>query len=107
MLSSLIDSRAPLLKIEIPAGATRQTPWALARLSMERYYRPIRPTRDSWDTPTSVGYRLEEDLSSFRPGTDTHTVLVERKVAVTPLTLDMTANIPFQDFEEDLEQHLS
>jgi 5'-nucleotidase len=102
MVENQFDPRVQVLKIEVPANATTDTPWELARLSLDRYYYPVRPERDSWDVPTSIGYRLEEDLSEFKPGTDTHTALVAHKVAVTPLSLDMTANVSFEELEKKL-----
>jgi 5'-nucleotidase len=102
MLKHQFDPRVQVLKIEVPAQATPQTPWELVRLSLKRYYHPVRPARGSWDTPTLIGYRLADDLSSFQPGTDTHSVLVEKKVAVTPLSLDMTANVSFEELEAQM-----
>jgi 5'-nucleotidase len=102
MLENRFDPRVKVLKIEVPAQATRQTPWQLTRLSLDRFYFPIRPDRKSWDTPALVGYGMEEDVSSFKPGTDTHTVLVEKKVAVTPLSLDLTANVSFEELDGQL-----
>ena len=102
ILENRFNPQVKVLKIEVPAKATKKTPWALTRLSLDRYYFPIRPDRDTWDTPALVGYGMEGDLTSFKPGTDTHTVLVDKKVAVTPLSLDMTANVSFTELDDQL-----
>jgi hypothetical protein len=38
----------------------------------------------------------------FKAGTDVHEVLVNRKVAVTPISLDMTAEVDFQTLKDQM-----
>ncbi|MEN8242285.1 MAG: 5'/3'-nucleotidase SurE [Chloroflexota bacterium] len=104
MLTGQFDPRVQVLKIEVPKGAGANTQWMLTRLALERYYYPVAPTRESWDIPGSVGYNMVDDLSGFTPGSDTYTVLVDKKVAVTPISLDMTANVAFKELEDQLRQ---
>jgi 5'-nucleotidase len=104
ILEEQFDPRVQILKVEVPEQATPETEWKLTRLSMERYYYPLPPTRKSWDVPELVTYTVVEDLSVFKPGTDTHTVVVDKKVAVTPLSLDMTANVSFEDLGDKLRE---
>jgi hypothetical protein len=40
------------------------------------------------------GYRLIENVKRAEPGSDIHTLLVDRMVSVTPLSLDLTSRIP-------------
>jgi 5'-nucleotidase len=95
----LLEKQMPadvlLLKVDVPAGATPQTPWQITRLSRGRYYEPIRPKRDSWDVPGSVGYRLGENLMDEPEGTDVHALRIARRVSVTPLSLDLTSRVDF------------
>src|ERR1051325_10382089 len=47
--SLLLKRRLPadvdLLKVDVPSDATVETPWQLTRVSRQRYYEPVAPTR--------------------------------------------------------------
>jgi broad specificity polyphosphatase/5'/3'-nucleotidase SurE len=49
-----------------------------------------------------VGYTIPEDLEIFPHDSDVYAVLVKRRVAVTPLTLDMTAPVDFEELDKEL-----
>ena len=86
-----------VLKIDVPANATIATPWEWTRLSRHRYYLPTRPERLSWDIPGSVGYELAQDLDGEPEGTDVYCLVKKRLVSVTPLSLDLTAQVPVSE----------
>jgi 5'-nucleotidase len=92
----LLDHSLPrdvdVLNLNIPAGATRRTSWRLTRLSRHRYFLPIPPDRANGEG--RPGYRLIENVERAEPGSDIHTLLVDRMVSVTPLSLDLTSRIP-------------
>lgn len=92
------------LKVEVPSDATPDTPWVMTRLSRLRFYLPTAPQRNSWNVPGSTGYEQETDASTFAAGTDVHAVIVERKVAVTPLSMDLTSRAPLGEVEKLLRQ---
>jgi 5'-nucleotidase len=104
LLEKQFDPRIQVLKVEVPQEAAPDTEWMLTRLSLERFYYGLPPKRESWDVPGAVEYDMVEDLSVFKPGTDTHTVMVEKKVSVTPLSLDMTANVSFEALDDKLRE---
>ncbi len=83
-----------VLKVDVPSDATPETPWKITRQERKRYYDPVPPKPRPWGTPGQVGYRRREDVT-FTPGTDVYALLVERVVAVTPLSLDLTARVDF------------
>jgi len=93
----LLERRLPegvdLLKVDVPANATLQTPWEWTELSRQRYYLPLKPKRTSWEIPGSVGYSLACDLEIEPKSSDVYTLLRKQVVSVTPLTLDMTARV--------------
>ena len=95
-----------VLKVEVPANATPETPWEITRLSTVRFYLPQRPDRASWDDPKVMDYTLQEDLSAFSPDSDVYAVLVKRVVSVTPLTLDMTSRVDLEELEKGLREQL-
>jgi 5'-nucleotidase len=91
-----------LLKVEIPRHATPETEWEIARLSRHRYYEPVAPKRESWDTPAPISYKHDESIVHEPEGTDVYVLRKKKKVAVTPLNLDMTAPVDLSEFEKYL-----
>lgn len=91
-----------LLKVDVPSDATPETPWQVTRLARQRYYEPVKPERASWDVPSTVGYREAADLTDGATDTDVYIVRRERLVSVTPLSLDMTARVDLEGFQEKL-----
>ena len=105
----LLEKKLPpdvnVLKLEIPCDATPDTPWSVARLSHMRYFKPVAPQRASWDVPARVGYSVAKDLKHDDPSSDVYTVHILRRVAVTPLSLDMTSRIDLMEFEHLLREN--
>lgn len=90
---------AQLIKVDVPSDATPETPWLWTKLSSQQYYVSTKPVRTAWDQPAPVGYELSPRLEHEPAGTDVHTLIKERKVSVTPLTLDMTARVAPEELE--------
>jgi len=78
-----------LLKIEVPRGATPETSWEMTRQSRRPYFVSVRVERSALDEPGRVHYTM--DPSTSEPGTDTYTLALDRRVSVTPLSLDLTS----------------
>jgi len=99
----LIEKKFPvdvdLLKVDVPALATAQTPWQLTHIARQRYYDPLPPARKSWDQPGTVRYRenmiLEPDLNS-----DVYVLRTKGQVSVTPLSLDLTSRVDFDELDQ-------
>jgi 5'-nucleotidase len=91
-----------VLKVDVPTGATKTTPWRLARLSQGRYYIPVASGRRDLAEPGMLSYRVADEPGALEPGSDAHVLRVERKVAVTPLSLDMTSRVEFAALETAL-----
>jgi 5'-nucleotidase len=100
----LLEKQAPagvdLFKVDVPADATPQTAWEWTRLSVQRYYQPVRPLRTQWNVPETVGYEVGANLRLEPENSDVFTILRKRLVSVTPLTLDMTAQVSNDLLEE-------
>lgn len=82
-----------VLKVEVPSGATEETSWRMTRLSPFPYYEASIPGAG----PHS---RRGETVFAKRSGvgepsdTDAYAIRTARAVAVTPLSLDLTASTP-------------
>ncbi len=102
LLSKKLDPLVHILKIDLPANSTIDTEWEITNLSPIRYYVPDPPQRDSWDEPTSLGYKMQEDASLFPENSDVHTVLSKGNISVTPVNLNMTSKVDFLKLKNDL-----
>jgi len=89
-----------MLNVNVPSGATEETEIAITRLARKRYCPTIEERIDPKGNPYYwiVG-RLIKD---FEPGTDAYALKVERKVSVTPINIDMTARVDFEDIKNVL-----
>ncbi len=99
----LLKKRLPpdvhVLKIEVPADATPQTPWRVTRLSMHRYFEAVVTPNRNWAEPGGIGYRRRLDLDRAPLGTDVHALVNQRVVSVTPLSLDLTSRVDLVELE--------
>ncbi len=100
MLSKKLPGDVDLMKIDVPCDATLQTPWEVVRLSKQRYFEAVTPSRTAWDQPETVGYRRIEELEGTATDTDVYAMRVKRVVAVTPLSLDMTSRLDLGEFDQ-------
>lgn len=80
-----------VLKLDVPWGATPETAWRVTRLSRRRVYWPTRPERVSLADIGRLGYHFDADPSKAETDSDVYTVLHDRMVSVTPISLDMTS----------------
>ena len=97
----LLEQRMPedvdVLKVDIPSDATPETAWEVTRVARHRYYRPLRPVRESWEERGTVHY----EMALIEPGhvpldTDIYALRFKRVVSVSPLSLDLTSRIPLK-----------
>lgn len=91
MLECLFPPDVDALSINIPCGATPDTPWRLTRLSRRRYFIPTPPDRSSGTG--RPGYRMIENTQQAEPQSDVRALMVDHVVSVTPLSLDLTSRV--------------
>jgi len=83
-----------LLKIDVPGDATPETGWEMTRQSRRRYFVALPPKQGLSAEPVTLDYVL--DPSTSEPGTDTHTLAYGRRVAVTPISIDLTSRVSLE-----------
>jgi 5'-nucleotidase len=88
-----------VLKIDVPCDATVDTPWKLTRLSKVTYFLTAKPQRKDFKDPARLRYQRLEQEKSLKPGTDSYALRIERVVAVTPLSLDLTSRVDFDQLD--------
>jgi len=89
-----------ILKIDVPVEATPQTPWQITHLARHQAFEAI-PTRTGpWSEPGRLTGRLiPVRPDELDPGADIHVLRFKNKVTVTPVSLDMTSRVDFQQLE--------
>jgi 5'-nucleotidase len=92
-----------LLKVEVPANATQETSWRMTRLARHRYYLPVAKRPGKWDEPFYIEGRPQVEPNEVAPDSDIYTVLFDRLVSVTPLSLDFTARVDLRELEKVLK----
>ncbi len=102
----LLEKRLPrdvdLLKVEVPASATPQTPWRITRQAVYRYFESLPSRTGALEDPAPISYRLTLDWKRISPDTDLYALLHDGVVAVTPLSLDLTSRVDFDDLDQQL-----
>ncbi len=94
-----------VLKLEVPAAATSQTPWRITRLARHNYYEPFTNQDANWDHPDRLSYRIGIAQDQVCPDSDIHTLLYDQYVSVTPLTIDLTAAVDLQGLESKIRSN--
>ena len=99
LLEKHFPPEVDLLKVDVPADATRETNWQVTRLAHQRYFIPVKPKRSSWEQKGPVDYEEAADLGNERQDTDVYVLRVKREVSLTPLSLDFTARVDLGELE--------
>ena len=102
MLVRQMPADVDLLKVEVPCDATPHTPWRVTRLSRQRYFRALPTGRRSLAEKRRLDYEMVIDHATLEPDSDIQALLVERVVAVTPLSLDLTSRVALEELEAQL-----
>lgn len=98
MLALEMPEDVDVLKIDVPDGATPETPWRITRLERQPYFRPLAPDRTELSQAGPIGYELAS-MDNLDEGSDARAI-VEGAVSVTPLSLDMTSRIRQEHLHE-------
>jgi 5'-nucleotidase len=80
-----------LIKLDIPQGATQETPMVITHHSKQRYYFPTPAQRISLSDRGPMSYEIRFDPDNLEKGSDLYVLLVEKKVSVTPISIDQSS----------------
>jgi 5'-nucleotidase len=104
LLERSMPADVKVLKVEVPANATPETPWQVVRLGEHRYFVPRSRRTDSLDAPGPVDYVIDVSPDHVGVDTDIYTLRFAQKVAVTPLSLDMTSRVSLAELDQLLRR---
>jgi 5'-nucleotidase len=92
-----------VIKVDVPANATPETPWRVTRLERTPYYRTVPPVRENGlNGEGRMGYERNTEPST-QPDSDAR-AMEEGVVSVTPLSLDMTSRVPLTELSTLLKE---
>ena len=102
MLAGQLPPDVDILKLDVPQDATPNTPWRLTRVSRQRYHVPRPSGRQSLTDQKGIDYAVEVDLNTLEPDSDIYALAIDRVVAVSPLSIDLTARVDLTALTADL-----
>lgn len=103
VLSHGLPPQVDLLKIDVPEGATPQTPWQVGRVSRQRYYESLPNHSAKPANPTQTfSYQVTIKADTLEADSDVKIFSVDRQVAVVPMTIDLTAPVQLPDVAQFL-----
>ncbi len=109
LLEASLPFDTDILKVDVPSDATQHTPWRLARVSRHTYFVSL-PRQEDVDP---VGARVGLDYDPIHnpeltePDSDIYALAVDRVVAVTPLSIDLTSRVDPSEIEAILRTPFS
>jgi len=92
-----------VLKVDIPSDASETTEWRVTSLSRHKYYIPVVPPRARLEDPSNIHFKIELDRDKIETDSDVYALRIDRKVSVTPLSLDSTSRVDFSGLEKSLK----
>jgi 5'-nucleotidase len=91
-----------VLKIDVPANASIDTPWRITRLERRPYYIPVPPTRRTLGDEGRMGYKTAPHNPT--DGDTDVAALLSGAISVTPLSLDMTSRVDPKELHRIFER---
>ena len=104
LLAKKMPDDVHLLKVDVPSDATPETPWLVTRVARQGYYEPLAPQRQSWNVAAHLGYKEVAVLDGEDEDSDVVVLRKHHKVAVTPISLDMTSRVNLAELEDRLRK---
>ncbi len=92
-----------VLKVDIPSDASETTEWRMTRLSRQKYYVPVASPRERLEDPANIQFEIKLDRDKIELDSDVYALRIDRKVSVTPISLDTTSRVDFAELENHLK----
>ena len=99
MLNHVAWRESDVIKVEVPFNATNETPWRLTRLARQNCYRAM--IAEEGGVRRFSGYARGINMEKLEPDSDAYAMIVDQVVAVTPLTIDLTAYSDLSKLKEE------
>lgn len=107
VLAGTLPADVDILKIDVPADATPETPWQVTRVSRQPYYVPAIPRESAAHDLSTSDYRIEIDMETLEPDSDIYALAVARVVSVCPLSIDLSSRVDRQQLRQLLAERIA
>ena len=102
MLEGRLPEDVDVLKIDVPDGATQETPWHITRMARHRYYLPYPEREGGWEDKGRIGVYMDVKPGEVTVDSDAYAIAFGKTVSVTPLSIDLTSRVNLGELEESL-----
>jgi len=106
LLQHQMPADVDFLKVDVPAEATPQTEWVISRVSRTRYFMPTAARRGALHEDGAIGFYIEANGEHLETDSDVYVLAHERKVSVTPLSLDNTSRVDLAALQQQWKGQL-
>jgi 5'-nucleotidase len=100
----LLEKKMPedvdVLNIVVPEEATIDTPWKVTKLAKIRYFKPF--VQREGDQAKINSHTVKNN--EIPPDSDMYTIRIEKKVAVVPISLDLTSRVELSMLDQKLRK---
>jgi 5'-nucleotidase len=104
ILTQELPFDSDLLKLDVPANATPETPWRITRVSRQRYFVPVAARQSPLSMPGPMDYERALDLKQLEPDSDIYAFAIDQVVSVSPISFDLTARVELAQLERQLRR---
>ena len=91
VLDKGLPGSADILNINLPEGATDPEDYRFTTLSRQNYFNFLKPGKRDYAKPFQLPSRILVNKETLEKDSDIYALYVEKKISVTPLSLQMTA----------------
>jgi 5'-nucleotidase len=103
VLNNALPFDVDLLKIDVPDNASVSTPWVLTKQARITHYATRFPKITS-DTRIGDGITvINKEHKNLTKNSDIYAMSIEKVVSVTPISLDLTSRVNFDDLNKLLK----
>lgn len=102
LLERAMPQDVDVLKVDVPEGATSDTPWRLTRLSRQHYVQVILDKPHPRSALGEGHIAVCVDEATLEPDSDIYALVRDKVVSVTPLSLDATSRTQFAVIKDAL-----
>ena len=100
LLKQQMPADVHVLNVNIPVGATPDTPWRMTRLGKHPYFTPfLKEPSEANGIPRIDATRNPHPDDLNDPLSDVHVFNREKMVSVTPLSLDFTSRVNLEELQ--------
>lgn len=99
----VLPADVDILKIDVPAAATPQTPWRVTTVSRQTYHRGLPSSPEKRGLEVELAYTIEIDAARLEPDSDVRAVFVDKVVSVTPVSINLSSRVSLSAMQARLD----